>query len=477
MLVDAPQIAPAIANARVPAAHEAAANPATTRAIERLTLVIFWLLIMEGALRKWVVPGYSHVLFFVRDPFVLLLYWHAVRGGVFRRPDPFLVAGLVFAAAAPLLALAQIAQISDSRIAAVVVYGWRQYFLYLPLPFVLARVLDQRFIWSFARHVFVAVILSAPLMYAQFHSPPSSILNRGSAEDEALQFKSFDLIDDKIRASGFFTSSPGVGNLVPCALAFVLAAWLTPAGRRRISTLMLLLAAVATASCLALSGSRTAFAAAALVGLSSMFVGLLVGHAGMRLRALVLPTVLFGAGAVLYPLLFPDALDAMTARVAAADTFGTASGGYGILGRALSEPLDFLRLVQSAPIAGYGLGMGGNGHIFLGTLGDELLRDAYAETDWSRHIVDLGPVLGVLFILYRIVLTGELFRRTVQATMHARDPLPVLLFGYIGIGVLEGQLTGNGTTGGFLWLFLGVTLASCRIAMDHGVQPGGRSAA
>ena len=471
MLIDAPFPVRSTATPQTAVAMEQAiSRPAEVRAIQRLVLVIFWLLIMEGALRKWMLPGYSHILFFIRDPFVLLVYWYALRGGLFKRPSPFLVAGLVFAAIAPLLAMIQIAHISDNRMVTIVIYGWRQYFLYLPLPFVIARAVDEKFLWGFARQVFVAVILTAPLMFVQFHSPASSVLNRGSSEDEALQFKSGDLYEDKIRANGFFTSTAGVGNIVPAALALALAAWVTPAGRRRISILKLVPAVAATASCLAFSGSRGAFAAVALVVLSSMLVGLLVRDGGTRLRALVIPGVVCVIGAVLYPIVFPDAFETMMARAAITDTFGSGAGSYGIVGRAFHEVYDFVYLMGDAPFAGYGLGLGGNGRAFLGDESNALLQNAYAESDWQRHIVDLGPLIGVFFILYRVILTGDLLRRTVVATVRARDPLPVLLFGYVGIGVFYGQLTGNGTTGGFLWLFLGLTLASCRLALERSEQ-------
>ena len=33
------------------------------------------------------------------------------------------------------------------------------------------------------------------------------------------------------------------------------------------------------------------------------------------------------------------------------------------------------------PLVGYGLGQGGNGRTFLGSVGEELLKNAYAELD------------------------------------------------------------------------------------------------
>ncbi len=470
MLLDA--ASPALPSAAT-AAENSDSRSAGLRAIETLTLVIFWLLIMEGVLRKWVAPNFSHELFFVRDPFVLLVYWFALRAGVFKKPDPFLVTGLIFAAIALPLALAQSMSIGDQRIGTVLVYGWRQYFLFLPLPFVIARTMSERALWRFARHTFIAIILTAPLMFLQFHSPADSVINRGAAEDESLQFKSFDLINGLIRPSGFFTTNLGVVNLETAALAVLLGVMFTTPARRRIKLPLLLLTAAAVATCLAFSGARGAFAAAALVLMSALVAGLLVRDAGTRLRAILIPTILLVGGAVLYPILFPDAFNAIVDRAtAAADPGESGVGLYGFIRRGLYAAVDFMNLTGRAPILGYGLGLGGNGRSFLGQSGEDLLQGAYAESDWARHIVDLGPIVGVLFIIYRVALTIALIRRTVQAGFRGRDPLPLLLFGYVGIGVFFGQLTGHGTVGGFLWLYLGVTLASCRIALERRADEG-----
>jgi hypothetical protein len=63
-----------------------------------------------------------------------------------------------------------------------------------------------------------------------------------------------------------------------------------------------------------------------------------------------------------------------------------------------------------------------------------------------------------------VVLFFVLLWMAVRATRVSRSPLPLALFGYVGILLLNGQITGHGTVGGFAWLFLGLCMASCRIA-------------
>ena len=42
------------------------------RKVQLLLWTYFWLLIFEGALRKWVLPGLSNPLLIVRDPVAIL---------------------------------------------------------------------------------------------------------------------------------------------------------------------------------------------------------------------------------------------------------------------------------------------------------------------------------------------------------------------------------------------------------------------
>lgn len=444
-----------------PAAASIGQTATADRTIENLALVIFWLLLLEGALRKWVAPEYSLYLFFIRDPFVLLIYWRAFRLNAFRNAGLLFQLGLLFAVVAVFLVLLQSMGAGSPRSLAVATYGWRQYFLYLPLPFALGATLTGESLQRFARHASVAVMLTAPLVILQSVTSPSAILNRGIAEDASLQFQSFAFTAGRIRPSGTFTSNVGVAQLIASTFALVLAAWLLPAAQRKMRVPWLLVASAATGACLAVCGSRAAFAQVALVLMASMLLGLTTSATSTRVRALFVPLALASAGAVLYPIVFPEALGLMLNRVAEAAA-SAGSAGSATFGRAFHETVDFVNFMSHTPLAGYGLGMGGNGRTYLNNIDPDLLARASAESDWSRHIVDLGIVVGPLLIVYRIICTIALFIASLRATRTSASPFPILLFGFVGIGLFYGQLTGHGTVGGFLWLFVGLCMASCR---------------
>src|SRR5438132_957517 len=55
------------------------------RDIRRLIYLYLFLLMIEGALRKWIVPQFSNPLLLVRDPVVLAIYFLAWRAHIFPR--------------------------------------------------------------------------------------------------------------------------------------------------------------------------------------------------------------------------------------------------------------------------------------------------------------------------------------------------------------------------------------------------------
>src|SRR5260370_22726506 len=108
-------------------------------AIVRLVFVIYWLLILEGVIRKWVFPEWGRAFFFVRDPFVIAVYALAFRNRMMPSRSPFLIAGYVLAAISISLIFVQRAVAPSTFDWILAIYGLRNYFLYIPLAFLVAR--------------------------------------------------------------------------------------------------------------------------------------------------------------------------------------------------------------------------------------------------------------------------------------------------------------------------------------------------
>src|SRR5262245_36319740 len=114
------------------------------RRLVKLIMFIYLLLIFEGAIRKWLLPSMGQVLFFVRAPFVLLAYWMAFRHGFFPKGNGILLTGMALGVCAVLLVGAQVlSPAASSGAAMLAAYGWRNYFFYIPLAFVIAEVFQR----------------------------------------------------------------------------------------------------------------------------------------------------------------------------------------------------------------------------------------------------------------------------------------------------------------------------------------------
>jgi hypothetical protein len=433
------------------------------RLIVRLVLCAFWLLIFEGALRKWVAPQFSQYLYFVRDPLTLCIYYVAGRAGVFRAPSAFLPVGLVIAALGALLALVHVVG-GGQYTPLLAAYGVRNYFFYIPLAFVIGRCFGPDDVVLLGKQCLIAMLIAAPIAVLQFNAAGDSALNVGRATEKSLQFDNLVSAGTRVRPAGTFTSVVGMSQLIVCCVAWLMWAWTTPQARQALGRWLVILATVATAAALAVSGSRTSFVHSVLVVGVGVALGPLLPGASAKVRSIAIPAVLVVAFAALFPVLMPEAFEAFTYRWT---TAATAEADLGLIGRALHGYYDFFRLFGDIPVLGYGVGMAGNAatmsDVTIG--GVNVLR--VAEEDWSRHVVELGPPLALLFIMYRASLGASLGIQSLRTALRTGNSLPVLLYAFVAVALIHGQITGHGLVNGFGWLFTGVCLAAVRSAVVH----------
>jgi hypothetical protein len=446
------------------AALDDARSETARRWIVGLTILVVLLLIFEGTLRKWVLPSQGRLLFFVRDPFVLGIYVIALASGWWPRDRILLNAGLAFAALAVLLAGVQLASASipASTQLLLAVYGWRNYFFYLPLLFVIGATFRRA---DVARVVKLMLLLSVPiaaLVALQFLAPPGAKINVGIAEDAALQFRGLGLVGGRTRPAGPFTSVIGQREFTVAVLAMALAMWLTVRRARPVPMWLLLAGTAGGLACLGFGASRGAFIHVGLLVVAAVGCAALLRAGAATVRALVLPPLLVLAGAYLYPRLAPQAHEAFADRWVAAAAAESRHFEWGVFGRALYGFVDFFNLVGTTPLLGYGLGLAGNARLLLGVEIEGFT--GWAETDFARHVVDLGPLLAPLYIALRVALVAWLAFVALRALRQRSEPLALLLVVFAGIELLQGQITGHGSVNGFAWIFGGLALAAASAA-------------
>jgi hypothetical protein len=345
------------------------------------------------------------------------------------------------------------------------VYGWRNYFFYLPLPFIIGRYLDLQDLRRLLEVTALISLVMGGLAVAQFRSPASAPINGGSGDTSEEYYGNQGIAGAFVRPFGTFTSNLGLATFTASAVTAAMYLWLGLSRSRSLRPYLLLACAtVGPFSCLSVSGSRAAFVWSGLV-IVLLILGVSLAHGGLGTKAATIVVVLILSGAVTAPVLFPEAIWAMSNRWSGAGAIEEQRyGGGGIWGRAFYEVFSFNVLLSDTPLLGYGLGSAGNAAWRLQTdpppwsASPEKL--AAAEGDWGRHILELGPIFGCLFILYRVALTIWLAKEALAATRRSGHPLPWLLFAFVGILIFNGQITGNGTTNAYGWLFTGFCLAA-----------------
>lgn len=431
-------------------------------------MVIYLLLIFEGALRKWVLTSFGQALFFVRDPFVLMVYWLALRHSLFPRGNALLQAGVAFGFIGLLLLAFQAAGVASGidKWPLLAAYGWRNYFLYIPLAFVIGEVFEARDIQRLVKLTCALAVPIAVLVLLQFRSSPDAPINVGFGASAAQQFQGLTVDADHTRPMGTFTSDVGQKQFDVSTIAMLLTLWITPQARRFLKSWQMLMATCAVLTCIAVGESRGAMLGSGIVVTMAIASAAVLRGFGASARAIAWPTLLVVVAVSLYPIVFPDGYATFMNRWNGAAASESQSFQLGIFGRAFYGFYEFFSLLGDTPITGYGLGLAGNASLTLGVTIPGF--NGWAENDWSRHIVDLGPVVGVLFILYRVALVTWLGMTCLTGARRSGNPLPLLLFSYCGVELLYGELTGHGSVNGYGWLFGGLCLAAAKTNVVSG---------
>jgi hypothetical protein len=409
------------------------------RTLRRLIWLYFWLLIFEGALRKWLFPGLSNALLIVRDPVVVAIYAVAFRDRVFP------VSGFVLWTAV-LAVLCFFASFAGIGTVPVAIYGLRANFLHLPLIFLLPRVLRAEDIRRMGLALLLILLPMTVLAVKQFQAGTDSWWNVGAGGEVGGQLYA---AEGKVRASGTFSFATGLASYLAMTTAFLLSDLL---GQRRYPRWLTIAAVPALALTLGVSGSRTAVIAVTIV------CSLVVYIAVRRPRQM--------GGAVRFVLL---AVVAVVALVWMAPVFlqGLAvqrerfeSGGgvhQGIIMRVAHDYVAAWEAIPRAPALGLGLGVGTN-------VGAKLLAGhrefALGEGEWQRVILESGAVLGVAYLALRVAM---LLAVTLVALRAYREGpiLPLLLVGAGGLDLATAQF-GQPTSLGFAVFAAGLALAAAR---------------
>ena len=169
--------------------------------IKKLIWAYFLLLLFEGALRKWFLPGLSQGLLIIRDPLVIWIYYLAYAQGVFPINNKYLQKCLQWVIGAAIISFL-INQTHPFTIA----YGARTNLLHFPLLFIMGRVLNWEDVMQFGK---AFLLLAGPMTWVvaqQFQADADDIINTAAGGTGSQ----LETSGGKVRASGTFTFVSGI---------------------------------------------------------------------------------------------------------------------------------------------------------------------------------------------------------------------------------------------------------------------------
>jgi hypothetical protein len=427
---------------------QSATNQRVFTYLKRAIWLYFFLLIFEGVFRKWILPQYSDILLVVRDPVVIAIYLLAIKARVFPRNYWMLSLGII-ALLSWLISLAVLEPyLSLKPLILVTGFGFRSNFLHLPLIFVIGRALDAADVKKLGWWLLVGLLPMALLLALQFNSSPDAFINRTAGLGGTEQITAG---GGKIRPPGTFSFVSGVIFYAAMSAAFLLYGALT---RGLYRNWLLFAGGFGLVVTIGVSGSRSVLLAV-LVVLASLLVVLVVrpGAVNQFGRNLLIVVVVLVIAAQLP--IFKEGVKVLSERFTAVAEAEETSIAGGLIERTLSVFTEGFKLLDHAPLWGFGLGIGTNGGAkFLTGRASFLLT----EGEWGRVVLESGPILGVAFLAWRTMLTFSLglfsFRQLKRGEL-----LPVMLYGAGFLSLLNGQF-GQPTNLGFSVFICGLCLAA-----------------
>lgn len=405
----------------------------------------FFLLIFEGALRKWILPGLATPLLVVRDPLALWLVYTTWRRNLL--PANGYLTGMVIVGVFGIFTAVLLGHGS----LAVAIYGARILLIHFPLMFVIGRIFTLEDVKEMGKVTLWIAIPMAVLIALQFYSPQSAWVNRGVGGDtEGAGFNGGAF--GYFRPPGTFSFTTGNTLFFSFAACFILYFWLNPNG---INRLVLIAATAGLLASIPLSISRSLLFQ---VLISVLFVMIASVRKPKYLKAMLLATMgIIVALAVLSNTeFFQTATKAFTARFEmASDTEGGLKGT--LVDRFLGGMLGAISDSTKQPFFGYGIGMGTN-------VGSKLLTGEtaflIAEGEWGRLVGEMGALLGIIVILLRIGFVAKLGIASYQQILQ-NNLLPWILLSFGILTITQGQWA-QPTALGFSTLIGGLIIAALR---------------
>lgn len=407
--------------------------------LRKMIWLYFILLIVEGAIRKWIFPGLASIFLIIRDPLVIAIYGVALNFRLF--PWSISIILLFFIGFGSLVMTLFVPTLDYF----VIIYGVRCNYLHLPLIFIMGNILRYQDIIEIGKFVMKITLPLTALMVVQFFSPPDAWINKGAGA-EAIQIRA---TVGNIRPPSVFSFVTGVAEFFGLVTAFLLYNAINK--KRKPISLIVVCALSLIAGCM-VSISRLTLSGVIVVIVVAIF-SIIFQPSRIRQYFLVIPMIFIMILSVSQFDFASQALLTFQNRIAEASE--AEGGGQGFVERVFRSVFSHFMNLGAIPFTGYGLGVGTavGSHLLTGEIGYLL-----SEDEIGRNLYEGGPIFGLAYVAWRWGLIIYLFVASLKASTRGYH-LPIYLLGASLPLLLMGQIS-RPTTLGFMVFCTGLCLAA-----------------
>ncbi|WP_373529670.1 hypothetical protein [Nostoc sp.] len=352
---------------------------------------VFIILVVEGALRKWVLPQASEMIYFLKDFVILGAYINYYFFSLAEKKLAF--KNFTVNILISFVAIWSLFQVFNPSLGSPLVgmFGLRGYLFYIPLMWLIPSLFQSESeLYKFLRSHLLLLIPVGILGIAQFFSPPSSPLNvYANNEASAVTFAGI----NAVRVTGTFSYISGysVYLLVCFGLLIFFLSINQSRWWRLLSICELFLVTVNSL----MTGSRGVILASVLFLICYLGVkGFTQPASTLRLlRQLLLPVIVVAIAAFIW---FRPAVDAFSLRTTSnQDVSERISGSF-------TQPFEFIKYKE---LDGYGTGATHQAapalRKVLGLPAGEFIPVGY-ESEMGRVALELGPIGFLLWYGLRV---------------------------------------------------------------------------
>jgi hypothetical protein len=437
-----------------------AVRPQIRASVRQGLLLYFAMVIFEGILRKWLLPGFNQYIYVAKDAVLAFLCLRVVLSlGYIPMPKPLrrTTVGQLFV----VFAVYSFVQGFNFNLPNVVlgIWGIRTYVLPMSLVYLVPIGLpDPRENERLFRYYLLLGIPIAILCFVQYRLPATHFLNQYSNVKSELG-PGVAMVGDAVRVSGPFSYISGLSIFMAFESAGLLAVLFASRWRLR-GNMLIWLSLLLTIGVIAMSGSR------AIVCYFILYLLIVAGLGPILKQGGAAPYRMVSAGICIASLtigLFGDAFDRLAERHRlAGDTRSR-------LNSLVLEPID---LLDEAGLFGFGAAASHQAAPVLVPGGQSFywLPNGWVEGEPGRVMIELGGVGFLLYMALKLAICVTVYNYIRRYGQHVPLVIPTACLLTAASCMVTGMLFSS-VGSSFYWGMFGLFLSQASATRPRAVKP------